>query len=166
MSISESLFSLAKNNNGKFKSDKQSKFVLSKALDNVIVGGGGSLYGNAYQFFFYCDDDGVVSIEKEMKSGTVVYWERKSESEFLSGQALKIERVELATYINKAREMINRLRADSMTKFMTRLNGVTDPIELGKISSLFEKQEDARLKRIEKVISAKQENFDKMLEKR
>ena len=162
MSISKSLFSLAKNNNGKFKSVAQAKYILSVAYDNILAVSD-NVYGNTYTFFFSFDDEGITLIEKDTKKNSSVYWERMDETEFWTEynakMAIELEINELSAWFNKARPMVNKLKSETMPKFMARLVGVTDPIEIGKVAKLFESRE-ARLARIQNVINVKQEQYE------
>jgi len=165
MSISKSLFSLAKNNNGKFKSVAQAKYILSIASPNKMLAASNNVYGNNYTFFFSFDDEGITLIEKDTKKNSSVYWERMDETafwaEYNAAQVAKAERKELITWINKAGPMVIRLKAKSLSKFMSMLAGVTDPIEIARVAKLFESK-DARLTRIEFLVYKKQKEFDKL----
>ena len=169
MSISKTLFSLANNNNGKFKSVAQAKYILSIASPNNMLAASNNVYGNTYTFFFSFDDEGITLIEKDTKKNSSVYWERMDESafwiEYNTKKSKKLEREDLAMWINKARSMVLRLKEESVPKFMSRLVGVTDPVELVRVSVLFQRRE-ARLEKIQGVINTKQENYDKLLGER
>jgi hypothetical protein len=163
MSISKSLFSLAKNNNGKFKSVSQAKYILSIASPNTLLAVSDNVYGNTYTFFFSFDSEGITLIEKETKKNSSVYWERMDETtfwaEYNAKMAIELEKNELSAWIDKARSIVNKAKSENMPKLMDRLLGVTDPIEIGKVAKLFESRE-ARLARIQNVINVKQEQFE------
>jgi|GEM_PF-7129088 len=163
MSISKSLFSLAKNNNGKFKSVSQANYILSIASPNNLLAVSDNVYGNTYTFFFSFDSEGITFIEKETKKNSSVYWERMDETafwiEYNAKMAIELEINELSAWIDKARSMVNKAKSENMPKFMARLLGVTDPIEIGKVAKLFESRE-ARLARIQNVINVKQEQYE------
>ena len=163
MSISKSLFSLAKNNNGKFKSVAQAKYILSIASPNKFLAVSDNVYGNTYTFFFSFDSEGITFIEKETKKNSSVYWQRMDENafwiEYNAKMAIELEINELSAWINKARSMVNKAKSETMPKFMARMVGVTDPIEICKVAKLFESRE-ARLARIQNVINTKQEQFE------
>ncbi len=63
MDIAMSLASLVKTNNGKFKSDKQCKFLLSQCDQNEYVTSG-SVMENSFNLHYSCDDIGVTTIRK------------------------------------------------------------------------------------------------------
>lgn len=72
-----SFASLVKSNNGKFKSDAQAKFLLSKCDGNEYISGG-SVYGNTFQLIYHCDNQGITKVEKYTKAtGSKIQWERK-----------------------------------------------------------------------------------------
>ena len=76
--ITKSLWSLAKYNDGKYKSEKQGKYLLSKTYGGEYVAGG-SVYNNSYNFIFRLDDVGIVTIYKSTKKNTgELVWERPS----------------------------------------------------------------------------------------
>ncbi|SOK58301.1 hypothetical protein [Yersinia phage fHe-Yen9-04] len=62
--LTTSLLSLAKNNGGNFKSEKQSAMFNSLASNGVLVLAGGSVYGNTWSYEFIIDSTGVVSVNK------------------------------------------------------------------------------------------------------
>jgi hypothetical protein len=163
MSISKSLFSLAKNNNGKFKSVAQAKYILSIASPNNLLAVSNNVYGNTYTFFFSFDDEGITLIEKDTKKNSSVYWKRMDETtfwaEYNAKMVIELEKNEISAWIDKARSMVNKAKSENMPKFMARLVGVTDPIEICKVAKLFESRE-ARLARIQNVINVKQEQYE------
>jgi carbohydrate-binding DOMON domain-containing protein len=163
MSISKSLFSLAKNNNGKFKSVAQSKYILSVASPNKLLAVSDNVYGNTYTFFFSFDSDGITLIEKETKNNSSVHWKRMDEIEFWTQynakMTIELEKNELSAWIDKARLMVNKLKSETMSKFIIRLVGVTDTVEIVKVAKLLENRE-ARLARIQSLVDKKQEQFE------
>jgi hypothetical protein len=163
MSISKSLFSLAKNNNGKFKSVEQANYFLSIASPNNLLSVSNNMYGNTYTFFFSFDDEGITLIEKETKKNSSVYWERMDETafwiEYNAKMVIELEKNELSAWLDKARSIVNKAKSENMPKFTARLLGVTDPIEICKVAKLFESRE-ARLARIQNVINVKQEQYE------
>lgn len=74
--IAKSLWSLARTNDGRFKSEKQAKFLLSKTHNGEFVNGG-QMYNNPYTFIFDLDNEGVVTIHKKTtKNPMELVWER------------------------------------------------------------------------------------------
>jgi len=91
--ITKSLFSLAKYNNGYFKSDKQRDFLLKMRNDgNAFIGGHNDIYGNSFFYVFHLDDLGVKKITRETKGGektsgkSVVTFERQSDADYQKKQ--------------------------------------------------------------------------------
>jgi hypothetical protein len=79
MEISKSIFALAKSNNGLFKSEKQSDFLISQLKKfEGCIGHGDSGY-NSCPIFASWDDKGVTKIIKSSKNGDVLMFERKQE---------------------------------------------------------------------------------------
>lgn len=72
-----SFASLAKHNNGKFKSAAQRDFLLSRC-DAGRYRACGQIFRNAYALYYFCDDVGITHVEKvAVKSGkTSRTWER------------------------------------------------------------------------------------------
>jgi len=142
MGFSKSLFSLANTNNGIFKSAEQASFLLNQCQEEgSYFGGNGSCYGHSFFFEFSFDSEGLCKITKHTKMQSKITWERMDEStfwaEYNATQYAKAERRELITWINKAGPMVIRLKAKSLSKFMTMLAGVTDPIEIARVAKLF-----------------------------
>jgi hypothetical protein len=79
MEIAQSIFALAKSNNGLFKSEKQSAFLISqlKKTDGCI-GHADSGY-NSCPIFASWDDKGITKIVKASKNGDTLMFERKQE---------------------------------------------------------------------------------------
>lgn len=59
-----SLLSLAKNNGGIFKSEKQAAMFNKIASNGVLVFTGGSVYGNTWSYEFVVDTTGIISVNK------------------------------------------------------------------------------------------------------
>jgi len=110
--IAVSFASLVKSNNGFFKSEKQSAFLLSKCQDTNTFVCGGSVYNNSFTMFYICDSLGVVKVEKYTpKSGkTVTTWGRQTEEQYQANLATK--------EASKARDIA--LQEAQMAKFQAR----------------------------------------------
>lgn len=81
--ILRSLFSLVNTNGGKFKSEKQAKFILDQTeggeffITQVLNFGTSRHSQRTVDWSIQCDDDGVVQIIKRTQSkGDEVYWSR------------------------------------------------------------------------------------------
>lgn len=81
--IAKTLYGLKDYNDGKFKSEKQARFILSNAHDldgEKFFSTQGSMYKNQYRIDFYLDDIGITRVEKTTnKGGTAIQWERPAE---------------------------------------------------------------------------------------
>lgn len=112
--IAVSFASLVKSNNGFFKSEKQSAFLLSKCQDTNTFVCGGNVYNNSFTMFYICDSLGVLKVEKYTpKSGkTVTTWERQTEEQYQANLAAK--------EASKARDIA--LQEAQMAKFQARLD--------------------------------------------
>jgi hypothetical protein len=112
MDIGQSVWSLVKSNNGKFKSDKQAAFLKSQLekTDGVIKGG--EIYGHGFNFFVDWDDEGITKItQNNQKTGNKeVKWERKMEG------TLRPQDEKMLKKLNKTlktdEEELNRLKTD------------------------------------------------------
>ncbi len=77
MEISKSIFALAKSNNGFFKSEKQSAFLISQLKNfDGCIGHADSGY-NSCPIFASWDDKGITKIIKSSKNGDFLMFERK-----------------------------------------------------------------------------------------
>ena len=90
-SISISIFSLAKNNNGLFKSEKQANFILQILQDRQnYIGAADSGY-NSCPIFAYADKLGITKIVKSTNKGNKAMFERKVEGVISPLEAKKIK---------------------------------------------------------------------------
>jgi len=94
MEISQSVFGLAKNNNGFFKSEKQAAFLISQM--NRFGGYFGSVSSghNSCPVFANWDEKGITKIIKSSKKGDVVMFERKKDGILTSLETKEIKRLE------------------------------------------------------------------------
>lgn len=113
-SLALQLASLVKNNNGKFKSEKQAKFFLDNVLMDDYICMGGSMYGNSYTIFYHMDKIGVYKVEKHLfkTNKTVITFERESDDVF------NAKRIKFLEYSIK--DMIERLENFSLLSFQKR----------------------------------------------
>ena len=91
--VSISIFGLAKNNNGQFKSEAQAKFLTSK-MDEVdgYVGSVTSGYNSCPVFAEY-DSEGIIKLTKSTKKGHVVMFDRKVEGVLTTLEVKEIKRL-------------------------------------------------------------------------
>ena len=84
--IFNSVFLLAKSNNGFFKSEKQSKFLIAELSQyDGCIGHADSGY-NSCPVFADWDNKGITKIVKSSKNGAVIMFERKIEGTLTSLQ--------------------------------------------------------------------------------
>lgn len=93
--IKRSIFSLAKYNNGKFKSEKQAEFLKKMLRRNEGYLGSTDTFGNSTAFFAYWDDEGITKIDKHYGTSNRVknFFTRYSEEEYEIEKARKLERL-------------------------------------------------------------------------
>lgn len=93
--LATSFANLVKNNNGFFKSPMQAGFLLSKCDATGQYISAGQVHGNQYNISYFCDQKGVVRVEKYTpKSGKiVVQWERKEEGKMSAQDEKEIKRL-------------------------------------------------------------------------
>lgn len=106
MEISKSIFGLAKSNNGFFKSEKQSKFLIEKLSDfSGCIAHANSGF-NSCPIFASWDGKGITKIVKSAKKGDVIMFERKQEGILTSLEIKEIKRLErkIKTLENEVKE--------------------------------------------------------------
>lgn len=106
MEISKSIFGLAKSNNGFFKSEKQSKFLIAQMSEfGGCIGHANSGY-NSCPIFASWDEKGITKIVKSAKNGDVIMFERKQEGILTSLEIKEIKRLErkIKTLENEVKE--------------------------------------------------------------
>ncbi|QQV91143.1 hypothetical protein Freya10_5 [Polaribacter phage Freya_10] len=121
MDILKSIFSLAKTNNGFFKSDKQSSFLISK-MDSTdgFIGSVTSGYNSCVVFAKY-DNKGIINITKHTKKGDVTMFERKKEGVLTSLEIKKLKTLK-RRHKKLETEIINRQKSFDSGKY----NGTMD----------------------------------------
>jgi hypothetical protein len=94
MEMSKSIFALAKSNNGFFKSEKQSAYLISQLerFDGCI-GHADSGY-NSCPIFANWDDKGITKIVKSSKNGDELMFERKQEGKLTILEIKRIKSLE------------------------------------------------------------------------
>ena len=160
MSISKSLFSLVKNNNGFFKSDKQAAFLLSQCQEEYsYVGGNGSIYGNSFFFEFYMDQNGITSVVKHTNNDSKTQWMRMDDDEFASIMNLKKELRTIATWVNKAGNIVNNFETHSIQKLL-KMIPVGKPEQDCLVCVELHKKWEAKIKDLKQQIQTKTDYYD------
>src|SRR5690554_5735982 len=116
MTIAGSFFSLIKTNNGYFKSEKQASFLLDHCGDGKMFFVTYSVFNNRYNFFFECDDEGVVRVEKHTGKKIETYWERDPDHDaFMKRVEAQTEekrrRASIAQRFDRIRTIVNNWNA-------------------------------------------------------
>lgn len=171
--FSQTLFSLAKKNNGNWQSDKQKNFILSKAEQGIQHGvsakqgnnyiifaqGGGDMYGNSYNFDFEINDQGVQKIFKKTgkNNNHTLNWERMDDDKFgeMSTALDDVfkKKYENSILIKKNEEERDRLKGEqkkAQDVFINKLMSVTNKDEF--INSEEYKNINLEINKIEKKI--------------
>jgi hypothetical protein len=67
--LDKNIASLVKFNNGQFKSPRQAKLFLSKAVDGVYYSSGGSMYSNRFRYAYHLGNNGVTKVVRMLGKG-------------------------------------------------------------------------------------------------
>jgi hypothetical protein len=153
MEISKSIFALAKNNNGFFKSTKQSEFLISQLIRfDGFIGHADSGY-NTCPIFANWDNDGILKIVKSTKNGNVVMFERKQANQLTILEIKKIKSLERSLKALKKEINDNQNIFDS-----GYYNGSGDistySIDNINLFNYFQEQKKNQCLEIEKIINA------------
>lgn len=141
MTIAKSFFSLIKTNNGYFKSEKQASFLLDHCGSDKVFITTDSMFNNSYNFFFECDDEGVVRVEKHTSKKIETYWERDPDHEGFMVRAAELEeekrhRKAVAQRFDRIRSIVNNWNARN-TDCLIRMMGDKSGDELTKIVNVY-----------------------------
>ena len=163
MSVTKSLFSLVKENNGYFKSDKQAAFLLSQCQEAQVFTAVRSLYNNSYQFHFICDQDGVMLVEKHTSKGVEIWWERDPDhAGFMAKAAERGEenrrRKAVAERFGRIRSIVNGWNARS-TDCLIRMMGDKSNDELTKVVAVYASI-DNKMKKLDRLSDEIQAEMD------
>lgn len=141
MTIAKSFFSLIKTNNGYFKSEKQASFLLDQCGDGKMFVATYSVFNNSYNFFFECDDEGVVRVEKHTSKKVEIYWERDPDHDaFMKRVEAQAEekrrRASIAQRFDRIRAIVNNWNARN-TDCLIRMMGDKSGDELTKVVTVY-----------------------------
>lgn len=104
MTITASILGLTKNNNGFFKSEKQADFLINQLNKSFgFIGISDSGY-NSCPIFAKWDNEGIVELSKDSKSGRLVIFERKIE-----GKLTVIEEAQLKSNKRALKKLESKL---------------------------------------------------------
>ena len=109
MSVFSSVYALVNSNSGVFVSDKQAAFFNAMQAENgCIFMQSGQVYKNGYTITATCDNTGILTIEKNLKTKTVVLWSRGNHVEYVAKQQAKKAQVEKLQSIDAILSRKNR----------------------------------------------------------
>lgn len=149
--LAKNVYSLAKNNNGLFKSEAQGNFLIEQL--NLSDGYLGQTNGIKYKnpIFAEYNKEGITKIYKQMAASTKVeiIFERKVEGELTS-----LEVKALASYKRKLKKLEKELK-ERMTSFLTGdFNSSGDPSTYTEdIIEMYNRHNDVKIKAIEHIKS-------------
>lgn len=174
--IATSLFNLAKNNAGKFKSAKQADYLLKHFKDGVFYHSMQHQFGDydsktdrnsrTTRFYFVANQEGLQKITKETSKGQEVYWENTPE--FLALAAEKELERQRAAYRDKLLEDASTyiFRKNALPQYQSILKEKTDEhaaflvaIESGRQKLLDAGAPDAN-EMMDNLIASAKETFD------
>ncbi len=156
--------SLAKNNNGFFKSQKQAAFLLSQ-MDNLngenTFKGTGTVTAGKYVTYrvFHCDDKGITKIiqHSETTGKNTQVWERLSDADYAVKRNRSIKALRNTARLDDIRKTVKKLEAikESATDETVRLLTSGD---MAALEAFAEKQ-----LRIAKILDKLNNHYCKML---
>jgi hypothetical protein len=129
MSLAQSVFSLAKSNNGFFKSTKQADFLISKI--NSLEGFVGTVTSgyNSCAIFAENDDKGITKITKSTKKGQVVMFERKVEGTLTVLEIKELKKLKRA-YKNLTADFNERVEGFKSGKYNGSMDITTYTVDM------------------------------------
>jgi len=149
--LDKSIASLVKFNNGQFKSPKQAKLFLSKAVDGVYYSSGGNMYGNSFRHAYHLGNNGVIKVVKMLGKGKEkTVWTPDTTDGWKKSNEIRQQRKELAAWINKAGAIHNKYE-QTITKMA--MNKETMHLVVPRAK---------RLKAFGELIAQAQEKFDNL----
>lgn len=79
--LAKSVYSLAKYNNGFWKSARQAQYLMDRLKEEGGIIKAGAIYGNPYYNIAYWDGSGVLKITRQTNhNDEKITWERKDNS--------------------------------------------------------------------------------------
>lgn len=153
MEIFKSILSLAKSNNGFFKSEKQAQFLSSKINEfDGFIGRADSGYYSC-PIFASCDKEGITKIVKSTKNGDVLMFERAKQGVLTSLEMKEIKRLERK--IKSLKKEIAE-REDSFNSGRYNSSGDTSTYTEDMIErfNYFQMQKKEQVLNIEKIIKS------------
>ncbi|EJM5621834.1 hypothetical protein NOP68_001076 [Escherichia coli] len=108
------IFNLVNYNDGKFKSEAQSKFFNDVAYDNEITVDGGQIFKSRWNWIVIIDSVGIVEVYKNTNKKRTLFWSRETNEQYKKDKASRLSKVtqEDIEFIKKDIEMYENLIAE------------------------------------------------------
>ncbi|HHV9809072.1 TPA: hypothetical protein ACUQ9X_003297 [Escherichia coli] len=87
------IFNLVNYNDGKFKSEAQSKFFNDISIEGEITVDGGQIYKSRWNWIVIIDEIGIVEIYKNTNKNRALHWSRDTNEQYKKDKASKLSRV-------------------------------------------------------------------------
>ncbi|QXV77036.1 hypothetical protein bas46_0192 [Escherichia phage ChristianSchoenbein] len=108
------IFNLVNYNDGKFKSEAQSKFFNDVAYGNEITVDGGQIFKSRWNWIVIIDSVGIVEVYKNTNKNRTLFWSRETNEQYKKDKASRLSKVtqEDIDFIKKDIEMYENLIAE------------------------------------------------------
>lgn len=108
------IFNLVNYNDGKFKSEAQSKFFNDISIGGEITVDGGQIYKSRWNWIVIIDSVGIVEIYKNTNKKRTLFWSRETNEQYKKDKASRLSKVtqEDIEFIKKDIEMYENLIAE------------------------------------------------------
>lgn len=108
------IFNLVNYNDGKFKSEAQSKFFNYVAYGNEITVDGGQIFKSRWNWIVIIDSVGIVEVYKNTNKKRTLFWSRETNEQYKKDKASRLSKVtqEDIDFIKKDIEMYENLIAE------------------------------------------------------
>ena len=108
------IFNLVNYNDGKFKSEAQSKFFNNVAYGNEITVDGGQIFKSRWNWIVVIDSVGIVEVYKNTNKKRTLFWSRETNEQYKKDKASRLSKVtkEDIEFIKKDIEMYENLIAE------------------------------------------------------
>jgi chromosome segregation ATPase len=153
--IAKSIYGLAKNNNGYFKSPAQAQFLKGQLDRRDGVVGSGNTYGNSHTDFAEYDDKGIIKIERHLATtgNSKIIFQRKEGTNLTQADEKNIRFYkrkikELEQYLAKP-ELDNPSSINVRKSTLQKLEAFKKALEKIQTLSYDERVSDAKKSRIE-----------------
>lgn len=108
------IFNLINYNDGKFKTEAQSKFFNDVAYGNEITVDGGQIFKSRWNWIVIIDSVGIVEVYKNTNKKRTLFWSRETNEQYKKDKASRLSKVtqEDIEFIKKDIEMYENLIAE------------------------------------------------------